>query len=65
MSSYYVTIPNAAIECLDAIAQTLDASFRLVTSDRDLEGQRAIRVKHTDRCLGPRDADDSASTQDQ
>jgi len=43
---------DAAIECLDTIAQTLDAFFRVVSGDRDFESHRAIRVKHADRCLG-------------
>jgi hypothetical protein len=44
---------DAAIEGLDAIAQTVEAPFRVVSGDRDLEGHRAICVKHVDRCLGP------------
>jgi hypothetical protein len=44
---------DTAIEGLDAIAQTVKPSFRVVSGDRDLEGQRAIRIKHADRCLGP------------
>ena len=44
---------GAAVERLDAIAQTLEASVRKVSGDRDLEGQRAIRIKHPDGCLGP------------
>jgi hypothetical protein len=44
---------DAAIECLDAIAQTIEASFSVLSGDRDFEGQRAIRIEHADRCLGP------------
>ena len=42
---------DAAIERLDAISQTVEASFRVVSGDRDLEGQRAVRVEHADRGL--------------
>ncbi len=44
---------DAAIERLNAIAHTVEASFRVLSGDGDLEGQRAIRVPHADRCLGP------------
>ena len=44
---------QAAIERLDAIAQAIEPSLRVVSVDRHLEGHRAICVKHADRCLGP------------
>ena len=56
---------DAAIERLDAIAHTVKAFPRVWPVDRDLESQHAILVDDTDRRLGPTDADDSASTQDQ
>jgi len=44
---------EAAIERLDAIAQTVEAFHWVASGDRDLEGQTAIRVQHADGCLGP------------
>ena len=44
---------EAAIERLDAIAQTVEAPLRGVPCDRDLEGHGVIRLTHAHRCLGP------------
>ncbi len=44
---------ETAIEGLDAIAQTVESSLWVMSRDRDLERQGAIRVTHADRCLGP------------
>jgi hypothetical protein len=43
---------EAAIEGLDAIAQSVDTRHWLTACDRDLERQGAIGVLHADRCLG-------------
>ena len=44
---------ETAIEGLEAIAQTVEAFLRVVSGDRGLERQGAVRVTHPDRCLGP------------
>ena len=44
---------DAAIERLDAIAQTVEAFHRVASGYRDLEGQGVIRVYHPYGCLGP------------
>ncbi len=44
---------QAAIECLDAIAQAGERCVRRSAVDPDVERQRAIGLDHTNRCLGP------------
>ena len=40
---------EAAVERLDAIAQTVQACRWVASGDRNLEGDGALRNKHTDR----------------
>ena len=44
---------EAAVERLDAIVLTVQARRCVASGDRNLEGDGAIRNKHTDRCLRP------------